>query len=103
MLNVGIVVRASSSNPAMIPAKLSQPEGLLPTTTAPGQTATMASACSIPRGEAEASIRKTGVYSLGDIQVGAEVAKFRESGLPTKTPYGLDFCAQNSLDNQVRY
>ncbi|KAK0702708.1 hypothetical protein B0H67DRAFT_500093 [Lasiosphaeris hirsuta] len=60
----------------------------------------MASACSIPKREVEESIRETGVYSLEDLQVGAEIAKFSEMGLPTKTPYGLEFCAKNSLDNQ---
>jgi hypothetical protein len=56
--------------------------------------------CSIPTEDAEASIRETGVYSLEDVQVGTRVAEFNERGLPTKTPYGLEFCAQNSLGNQ---
>ncbi|KAK3312491.1 hypothetical protein B0H66DRAFT_570731 [Apodospora peruviana] len=70
----------------------------------PGNTryghAAMASTCSIPVEQAEESIRKTGIYYLEDFQIGDRVAEFNGKGLPTKTAYGLEFCAHNSLDNQ---
>ncbi|KAK3336987.1 hypothetical protein B0T19DRAFT_351513 [Cercophora scortea] len=56
-------------------------------------------ASTIPTEGAEVSIRETGVYHLDDSLVGSRVAEFNDRGLPTKTEYGLDFCAQNSLDN----
>jgi hypothetical protein len=48
--------------------------------------------------EAEASIHKYGFFSLPNRTVGHAVAGFSTSGFPIKSPLGLDFIAQHSLD-----
>ncbi|KAH7108716.1 hypothetical protein B0J13DRAFT_517182 [Dactylonectria estremocensis] len=60
----------------------------------------MASTCSLPAKDAEVSIRKTGVFRVEDAPLGRRVAEFSERGLPTRTEFGLEFCAENTLDNR---
>ena len=57
----------------------------------------MASTLPFATEDAIASIKEKGVYVVKDAALGKRVVAFKEMGLPTKTPYGLDFIAENAL------
>lgn len=58
---------------------------------------------SFPSEDAEASIQRTGVYTLDDHVVGSRVEEFSRMRFPTKSPLGLEFIAQNSFVRKVWY
>ncbi|KAF5022317.1 hypothetical protein F66182_5646 [Fusarium sp. NRRL 66182] len=58
----------------------------------------MASPCSFSAEDAEASIRRHGIYTVPDRVVGDWVSHLRSSQFPIKSPHGLEFVARNSLD-----
>ncbi|KAI3331230.1 hypothetical protein F4824DRAFT_476004 [Ustulina deusta] len=60
----------------------------------------MALPCSFSSADALMCLRTYGFFVLEDALVGKRVSDFDQRGLPFKTPYGLDFCAQNTLDNK---
>lgn len=49
---------------------------------------------------ARKSIKDAGAYVVKNASIGERVVGFQKR-LPLKTPQGLEFCAQNSLLNEV--
>ncbi|KAH8651725.1 hypothetical protein BGZ61DRAFT_375158 [Ilyonectria robusta] len=52
---------------------------------------------SFPAEDAEATIQRTGVYTLEDHVVGNRIEEFSDLRFPIKSPLGLEFIAQNSF------